>query len=359
MALWLVVLEALLGIVALGLAALIIGAGGRRPENRSLAVLLAVDGVGWFGLAAAAASGGLLLGGWSAVVARATLAASPWLYAWFVVRTLDVPLTRPFSTPAARRTFIALAIVVPVLLVTVLDSVPAYVAVRDYVGVTSGPNLIVATWALFAAIQEFRQAADRRQAAAYVAAFATRDLALMGLFGAVLVLKQAPGLPILAPTVAAVKVTLLVHLAYLVYGILSGQVLGLDDKVRLAIQKAVVLTAVAGIFLVLTEGTEMLVGAESPVMAIVAAGIITVVFQPVQRGATRLAEKVLPGSVPSGRLPRKVRHAMYRKQAGIAWRDGEVRRKEREMLEELRQELDLDADEAARLEAEAKGRAMP
>lgn len=350
---WLAALDLAVGVCALAIAAVVYIAAPRQWANRLMALLLLVDGLGWFGIAAAAAGFFPGLPGTQAVQ-RVTLAASPWLYAAFVATALDVPLTRPLRGRRAQAALLALAVAVPAVLLLFLDRMAGYQRVAEAVGVISGPYLVVATWALFAAVQGFRRMSNPRKGVAYVAAFGLRDLALILLFGAALVAKQVPGWQWFGPALAAVKTLLLGHLLYLAYGLLSGQVMDLDDRVRATIQKGIVLTVVAAVFLVATEGTEMFVGVESPALAIAAAGAITLLFQPLHRGAERLARRILPALEELPGVPRKQRLAMYRDQVEAAWADGRLGAKERQMLQQLREKLGILPEEAERIEAERR-----
>lgn len=341
MAAWLGVMELTAGAAALAMALLVAAASPRRSDNRALALLLAVDGAGWLGIA-----GGLVNLGVApavtTVIVRATVAASPWLFALFVVHALDVPLTRPLRRRAGTAALGGMALLVPTLVLGVLDDVAWYQAVNRYVGLISGPNVAVAAGALAAAVQWTRRSRDPRAAKAYLNAFALRSVALLILFGAVLVAKNLAvdsRLLLVAETVAVSL--LVVHIGYLLYGILSGQVLGLDDKVRATIQKAVVLTTVASIFLILTEGMEILIGVDSPVLGLLAAVVITLAFLPIHAGAERLARRLLPQAARTPDMPRNERLAWLNKEVRIAMADGRLGEKERLMLESSRQHLGL------------------
>lgn len=328
------------------MAAIVLAAAPRQRMTQSLALVLFVDGAGWFGIADGL--GGYLAGPWNHV-ARMTLAASPWLYGWLVVETLDVPATR-WARRWSAWPWLAMAATTPLFLVLVLDGSATYAHVSRFAGAISGPHIVIGTWALVAAVQHQRQRRDR-QAAAYLAAFALRDVALVALFAAGVVAKSNPWLASHFDAVLlAVKLVLLGHLGYLIYAVMAGLVLNLDDQVRSTIQKALVLVVVSSVFLVMTEGAEMLVGIDSPLLAILAAGVITLVFQPVQHLAQRLSARLLPGPASSHDLDHHERRSLYQKQAKIAAMDGIIQGKERTMLDRLRESLGLSHDEAAMIE---------
>ncbi len=342
-------LELVVGIIAVAMAVIVLAAAPRQRMTQSLALVLFVDGAGWFGLADGL--GGYLSGPWNQL-ARLSLTASPWLYGWLVVETLDVPATR-WARRLTPWPWLALALAMPLLLVTVLDASPTYAAISGVVGVISGPHIAISTWAFVAAIQHHRLQRDR-QAAAYLAAFALRDVAVVALFAAGVAAKSNPWVASqFGVVLLIVKVVLLGHLTYLIYGVMAGLVLGLDDQVRATIQKALVLVMVSSVFLVITEGAEILIGVDSPALAILAAGIITLVFQPVQGFAQRLSARLLPGPASRHDLDRRERRSLYERQVKIAALDGVIQGKERTMLDRLRESLGLSAEEAAAIEEAA------
>ncbi len=333
-------LELALGIVAVVMAGVVLAAAPKQRVSLALATVLLVDGIGWFGLADGLA--GFFQGPWLDVV-RWTLAASPWLYGWLLVETVDLPSMRRLRRmgPAP---WIAAALVVPLALWLWLDHAAWYQQISGYVGVVSGPHIAIGTWAFVAAWQQHRRDPSR-QSAAYLSAFALRDVAVVVLFVAAIVAKQsawlAGGFDWL---LLGVKALLLVHLLFLIYAVLAGLVLGLDDQVRQTIQKALVLAVVSAVFLVMTEGVEMLVGVDSPALAIAAAGVITLGFQPLHAFAHRLADRLLPGHAGGDPI------ATYRRQVEIAAMDGVIGAKEREMLDRLREALGVPHLEAVRIE---------
>ncbi len=340
-------LELATGIIAIAMAVIVLFAAPRQRVAQALALVLFVDGAGWFGIADGL--GGYASGPWQDI-ARFSLAASPWLYGWLVVETLDVPATR-WACRLTPWPWIIMALAIPLLLVAVLDASPLYAFISQFVGIISGPHIIIATWALVAALQHSRQRQDR-QATAYLAAFALRDIAVVALFSAALVAKSnAWAANNFEITLLVVKVALLGHLVSVIYGVMSGLVLGLDDQVRTTIQKALVLVAVSAVFLVVTEGAEILIGVDSPLLAILAAGVITMVFQPVQLLAQRLSARLFPGSSSGHDMDHQERLDLYGRQFAIAVMDGRIQSKEREMLDRLREALGLSPDEAGHIEA--------
>lgn len=340
--------------VAFALAAIIVAAAPRSLPNRALAALLVLDGLGWLGIAEALLVFGVDPGGAVTWWFEFTITASPWFYAAFVAATMKVPWTRWLSRPGALWTLWALGISVALVRLLWLEGDPVYGRIRDVVGLTSGPAIVIGVWAMAVSFQYFRLAPERRRAVAFVTAFTVRNLALIALFGSAQLVKRGVlGGTMFEAILVALKAMLLLHVLYVAYGVLSGQVVDLDDRVRRGLQRVIVALAIAGVFLVLTEGTEMVVPVDSPVLALLAAGVITVLFQPLQRLAQRLAQRLFPGMVVDDTVGYRQRTQLYRQQVEVAYADGHMGKKEREMLDRLAATLRLDEADVQRLEKDA------
>jgi uncharacterized tellurite resistance protein B-like protein len=72
-----------------------------------------------------------------------------------------------------------------------------------------------------------------------------------------------------------------------------------------------------------------------------------------QRFAERVANRTLPHGKSLKSMDSAERVEVYAEQARIAWADGQLERKERMLLDKLRDQLGLSAAEASRLEAQA------
>lgn len=151
-------------------------------------------------------------------------------------------------------------------------------------------------------------------------------------------------------TAASARVWAVIVLSY---AILRHQLLGLDVRVRWTIQRGTIGAVFLAVFLVATQVAENYLDAYGVLLGGVAAGLLLFFLGPIQRGAERLAQTAIPAAKRPADMTADERLAIYRTQAQIAWQDGKVDRKDREMLLSLRGQLGLSAEaaEAAELEA--------
>lgn len=136
------------------------------------------------------------------------------------------------------------------------------------------------------------------------------------------------------------------------YAILSGQLLGIDVKVRWTISKSTIAAAFVTAFFVAGEGAQILFGQRNEWVGLVAAGTLVFAIAPLQRAAERLAERAVPvvpriganGSYPS--------ESSFRKAVRLALRDRRLTRDEEGHLHELARDLGLDGARAHAIMAE-------
>lgn len=154
----------------------------------------------------------------------------------------------------------------------------------------------------------------------------------------------------------------LAGLLVVAYAVLRQRLVNIQWKLRLAVRG----TTLAGIFLavlfVISEGVQAVFAAQaessgvasgtSSVLGIVGAGVVVFALHPVQRLAERLSAKTVPNAKTLDDMSNVERVALYREQAALAWLDGELRRKERLLLDGLRIRLHVPVETAARVEAE-------
>jgi hypothetical protein len=85
----------------------------------------------------------------------------------------------------------------------------------------------------------------------------------------------------------------------------------------------------------------------------VAAGLLLFAVSPIQRMAEHFTQTVMPHGKPVGAMTHPERLDLFRHQAVLVWSDGFLGRKERAILDTLRERLAIPHEEAARIEAEA------
>lgn len=159
---------------------------------------------------------------------------------------------------------------------------------------------------------------------------------------------------------------MLAGLLVIAYAVLRQRLLNIQWKLRVAVRG----TTLGGIFLAvlfaLSEGLQVVFQRQAEqsgisegvgsAIGIVGAGIVVFALHPVQRFAERLATRTVPNGKPIDSMSDPERIALYREQAELAWLDGELRRKERLLLDGLRHRLGMSLAEAAQIESEAMRR---
>jgi hypothetical protein len=194
---------------------------------------------------------------------------------------------------------------------------------------------------LIAAVQNLRRASDarhRRQARAYLLAFAVRDVAYVAFYLFYALARETlywgePGSPsnLLYVWLIGLQLMWLAFLVLLVYGVLSGQVLDLDRRTRVVAARTLALGLVAALFIVITESVERFLNVSDPSVGIGAAVVLAFTFRPVEHLAERGARRILPASpVSVDDYKRAVEHALA---------DGQVTPSEQRVLDDLKARL--------------------
>lgn len=140
--------------------------------------------------------------------------------------------------------------------------------------------------------------------------------------------------------------------AVIAYGLLKFEIFDIDRKVKLAIQRSLILGAFLLVFLVVSEGIEILVSDAAGTWAgLGAAGLLTFTLKPLERGAEEVANRVMPGVDESPAYREKRKQEIYQAALERVLGDEVLTDRERSMLTGLQQELGLDAEKARSIEA--------
>jgi hypothetical protein len=127
----------------------------------------------------------------------------------------------------------------------------------------------------------------------------------------------------------------------------------IDLKVKFAMKQGTVAATFVAVFFVASETAQQVFsGVGGSYFGIAAAGVLVLGMHPLQRLAERLADKAMPGVKPMQEMSRAEKSRFYREQAALAWEDGALNKKERLMLNSLRERLGLSHEDASRLELE-------
>lgn len=137
----------------------------------------------------------------------------------------------------------------------------------------------------------------------------------------------------------------------------------LDLRAGAGVRRGTVGGVLVAIFFVVSESaaqlfsqfaaTQNLSPVISQLIGIVGAGILLVFLHPLNRLGERLSTSVLPNAKPLAELADHERSTIYQEQVELAWADGSITRKERLLLDKLREQLRLPISQAVTLESRA------
>lgn len=131
------------------------------------------------------------------------------------------------------------------------------------------------------------------------------------------------------------------------YGILRLQLFDIDLKLKFALRQSTVFGIVLAVFFVVSElAAEVFSTRVGPYVGIVGAGALVFVIAPLQRVADRFSDRAMPHvHTGSGAYAEERKRETYRNALAVAWQDGLISATERTFLRQLRQSLDLPAQE--------------
>lgn len=149
--------------------------------------------------------------------------------------------------------------------------------------------------------------------------------------------------------------------AMVAYALVRHRLFGIDFKVKWTIQQGTVSLVFVGVFYVVAQITQNVAqgffgaggGPAGWLAGGTAAGLLLFGLRPLEKLGERVATAVLPQAKPLGKMSHSERARLFRDQAELVWADGVMHRKERAMLDNLRDRLHIPHGEAARIEHEA------
>lgn len=147
------------------------------------------------------------------------------------------------------------------------------------------------------------------------------------------------------------------------FAILRHDLFDIDVRVKTGLRRSLIVGALVAVFFSASEAAEKVVeaavgstGASDAIATaagLLTAGTLLIALRPLQRMAERLANAAMPHAQYIADMSRKQRLDLFREQAQLAWLDGELRTKERLLLDRLRDRLDIDPTTATRIEEDA------
>lgn len=358
-------LPGLLAIPAAWTAAIVVfRTAPHRSLNRRLAFLLLLEGC-WIGGTAFFLVEDPSLAFALATVAMAAMSALPFQYLAFLGVALDTPLVAPFRSRIA---FWILALGSAGVATWVLLSPSTFAgelyspswATWNFYFRPAGQRAAqvvgaVSLFGLAAAVHAYRRArpgtAARIRARWFAIAFGLWDAytgTTLVLYG---VLRDLPfwGDFIYNPGQTTIY---LIFVLLLAYGVLHTQLFDIDLKLKLALRQSTVGAFFAVAFFVGSEVLERFIPVDGVVLGLLVSGAIVLALRPIQRFAEGVSNHLMGGVLETQEYLRDRKHLVYRAALEGAVEDETVTRRERAILDRLREELGIPDAVARKLERE-------
>ncbi len=363
---------ALLLLFAWSAAVVVFRTAPHREVNRSLAVVLVLDGMaigfsaGWNQLVESPGLSHAIV-----VIGTMAVAAVPYQYLTFLASAFDVPLVRPFRRTGARIVLgilsvggAAVVLARPQWFVTELYRVEwgtwnfqyrsggLFLTRLQVLAALYG--LVAAVWA---SVRTQPGTVARGRALLVASAFGVRDAFVATILFLYPVVRPITfwGDFIYNPAQGAIY---LLYVCLLAYGILRSQIFDIELKVKFALTQSAAGALLAGSFFVLSEAIEALLAVEGLVPGLIAAGLVVLGLRPAYRLVRGGVERLMPGVEWSSAYIATRRAEIYRAALEGAAEDGGVTSTERAILERLREQLGLEDAVARLLETEVTAVAL-
>ena len=352
-------------VVGLALAVLVLARGRGRSQNRFLALLLACMAVGY------GFSVGVMFAADDARTSLALQAVGGVFYFALLpvyVLFLSTLPTRwmAWARPVWVRCALGVAAIafasIPVLWFDdiVAGVVPTPYARFDAVFTNLGirwfevQSVLTATLGIGVALltvhESRRGTPARRQARSYAAAFIWFDVTQLAAYTVLEFAFRVRPPVLLLYTIAAawiLPIAFFVFLLLLAYGMLRFDLFELDLHIKAGLRRGLVLTPIAIAFFVASETLEGLLPIGSYWVGLAAAGVITIFLVPLQRGAHRAVERLMPHVQDTPAYRRNRAADIYRAAYESAGQDGRFTPREHDILDTLATQLGLGAAQRA------------
>lgn len=279
------------------------------------------------------------------------------LYPPFLSVALQTPLTRPLAKKPVR---IGLAAIAAVLFVAVFTTPLEVGATALYFCVA-----LLFSFALVASIQAWRSAettVTRSRARSFTIAFGFRDIcwtiayggAIWLIFAGKYAITETSANDSLVATLNAVyALGTLLYVPLIAYGILRTQLFDIDLRIRWTIKQSTIAAAAVAIVYLVSEGASRLLSAElGNVAGLFAAALVVFFVAPLQRFAERVASTAMPNTVNTPEYAAFRKLQVYEAAVAEALQGGGIARKERALLNRLRDSLAISPADAAAVERE-------
>jgi hypothetical protein len=351
-------------ISAWGAAIVLLRTAPHRSLNRRLAFVLFLEGI-WLGAGVffAIDDPAVFLG--IAAVAVGAMAALPFQYLSFLGASLSTPLVALFRSRIAFALLslasAAMGLWVILFPWTFLGDLyspewatwnfqfrPAGERVALLHGVASLFGLVAA----FAAFLKAKPGTDARSRAKwFMLAFGVRDLFNAVTWTLYPVLRPIPFWGDFVANQGPGIVNVL-YVGLMSYGVLRAQLFDIDLKLKFALRQGTVGAVFTGAFFTGSELLERIVPVEGTILGLIVAGTIVLVLRPVHRFAETFASRVMRGVQDTPAYVESRKNEVYRATFEGTLEDGAITKRERAVLDRLREQLGISLDEAELIERE-------
>jgi len=369
-----------LGLVAVaacwGLAVVLFRVGASGTVARKLAWLLVIEGITlltggflWFVLA-----GDQISEQWyndnvplafqigSFIIHHLGDAGMIALYPAFLAAALRTPLTRPFARKNVR---IGIAIVA---LLMAAGTVLTMALWNSYFGslVLYASIMVLFLFALIASIHAWWVAGPgiaRTRARVFAIAFGLRDIC-WGFAYAASIWSISVDTPMEESTLfwlgkAVYALGTLLAVPLIAYGILKAKMFNIDLKIRWTIKQSTLAGIIIAIIFFISEAASTFLSEELGTIAgLLAAAVLIFFLAPLQRFAERIASSAMPNTTNTPQYVAYRKMQVYEEALIEALDESGISRKERALLNRLRDSLEIPVADAEAMENEVKSRSQ-
>lgn len=196
-------------------------------------------------------------------------------------------------------------------------------------------------------LQATRQPRGRRAGAVFVGLWGLACLA-----GSYLITFEVLGGGLSAAFGPHLGVSRLAMIALLAYAVLKYQFLGIDLGVKWTIRQGTITGAFALAFIVASEVLENFLPIDGPILGIIGASAVALGLRPLQDGANRFVNRIMPDVKPADEMTDAERLALYVQTLRRVFADAEISTSDRALLDRYQRDLGIDAAHAAMIEGD-------
>lgn len=143
--------------------------------------------------------------------------------------------------------------------------------------------------------------------------------------------------------------------ALVTYALLKCRLFDIDVRVKFVLGQSTFASMVGFLFWLVTSLISEAIEPDGIWPSVVAGALVAVAFKPIHMLAMRFADKVMPNAKRLSDMDPDERQQLYEEQVQLAWTDRVIGEKERRILENLRDRLDLSQQQASSIEGRILG----